>query len=150
MSASSRPEEEMLRAGVDALRPVLEPHGFAFRIGTVGKGSGGYSASGFFEHGERSLEFHVRYGLGMVTYRIGKAELDHETYLRYAGHWAQRSYPNFGGTILESFRALASDLLAFGQDFVCGDGAEFTAFAAQHAANPNRSKGFASLGKNDG
>jgi len=140
----------MLRAGVDALRPVLEPHGFAFRMGTVGKGSGGYSASGFFEHGERSLEFHVRYGLGMVNYRIGKAELSHETYLRYAGHWAQRSYPNFGGTILESFQALAQDLLAFCQDFVSGNGSEFTAFAAQHVANPNRFKGFASLGKNDG
>jgi hypothetical protein len=147
MNASSRPEEEMLRAGVDVLRPVFEPHGFAFRMGMVGKGSGGYSASGFFEHGEKSLEFHVRYDLGMVTYRIGKAELDHETYLRYAGHWAQRRYPKFGGAVLESFQALALDLIAFGQDFLSGNGAEFTAFAAQHAANPNRFKGFASLGK---
>ena len=110
MNPPSRPEEELLRAGVDALRPVLEPHGFVFRMGEVGKGSGGYSASGFFEHDKRSLEFHVRYGLGMVTYRIGNAELSHEKYLRYAGHWKQRSYPNFGETILESFQALAQDL----------------------------------------
>ena len=150
MNAPHPPEEEMLRFGVDALRPVLEPHGFTFRMGEAGKGSGGYFASGFFEHGERVLEFHVRHGLGLVSYRISQAELSHEMYLRYAGRWAQRRYPNFGGTILESFQALAQDIAAFGQDFASGGGTEFLAFVAQHSINPNRFKGFASLGKNDG
>lgn len=97
------------------------------------------------------LEFSVRYGLGMVAYRIGSATLNHETYLRYLGKWPERNYPGFGGTVQDDFNALARDLQAFCSDFVSGAGAEFVAFAAEHAVNPGKFKGFRAVGgANDG
>ncbi|QWT45399.1 hypothetical protein [Azospira inquinata] len=138
---------ESLRAGVAVLLPVLAPHGFKFKEGATGASSGGTFASGRFELEDRLLEFHFRHALGLVSYRIGTAEIDHENYLRFAGHWSSHKYPNFGGTPEESFSALASDLLAFFADFLSVTGEQFNAVAAAHAANPTRFKGFASLCK---
>jgi hypothetical protein len=143
--ATSSPTET-LRAGIAVLLPVLGPHGFEFKEGAAGSSSGGVFASGQFEREDRVLELHFRHALGLVTYRIGTAEIDHENYLRFAGHWSSHKYPNSGGTPEESFTALASDLVAFFSDFLSGTGEQFKEVAAAHAANPNRFKGFASLG----
>ncbi len=81
-----------------------------------------------------------------MIYRIGATELSHENYLRYSGRWKARRYPNFGGSVPESFVALAHDLAAFFQDFLYGNGSEFSSVAAEVARDPGRFKGFASLG----
>lgn len=101
-----------------------------------------------FERGDRQLELHFRHGLGLVIYRIGEAELNHETFLRYSGYWPAHQYPDFGSTALESFVALAHDLSAFFSDFLQGSGEQFKAFAAQHKSNPDMFKGFGALNKN--
>jgi hypothetical protein len=138
---------ETLRNGIELLRPVLEPHGFSFKEGESGASSGGAFASGRFERGERVIELHFRYALGLVSYRIGDSMIDHENYLRFAGHWSSHKYPNFGGTPTDSFTALASDLSAFFSDFLSGTGAKFKAVVAAYAANPNMFKGLAGVGK---
>lgn len=138
---------ETLRAGIAVLLPILEPHGFKFKEGAAGASSGGAFASGKFEREDRALELHFRHALGLVSYRIGAAEIDHENYLRFAGHWSSHKYPDFGGTPEESFSALASDLSAFFSDFLSGTGEQFKAVVAAHTANPRRLKGFASLGE---
>jgi hypothetical protein len=140
----SRPIE-ILRAGAVVLNPVLQPHGFMFRDGASGTSSGGSFASGTFERGNRAIEFHFRYGLGLVTYRIGASTIDHENYLRFAGHWAAHEYPSFGASPDESFSALAHDLSAFFSDFLAGTGDYFKEIVNAHAANPNKFKGFAAL-----
>jgi hypothetical protein len=139
--------ELLLLEGVAVLEPVLAPHGFAFRQGPSGRGSGGQFSSCRFERGDRVLELHFRHGLGLVAYRIGAAELDHEHYLRRTGNWANRRYPDFSASPIDSFRALAHDLGAFCTDFLGGTGEQFKTAAAAHAANPNEFKGFAALGK---
>jgi hypothetical protein len=116
-------------------------------MGPSGTSSGGQFASGSFERNDRTLELHFRYGLGLVTYRIGEASLDHESYLRHSGIWSARKYPDFGSTPIESFQALSHDLSVFCTDFLRGNGDEFKAIAAAHAANPNKFKGFSALGK---
>lgn len=85
----------------------------------------------------------------MVMYRIGAAAMNHETYLRYLEKWPQCSYPGFGCTVEDDFNALARDLQNFCSDFVSGAGTEFAAFAAEHAVNPDKFKGFSAIGRND-
>jgi hypothetical protein len=136
-----------LSEGVAALRDVLGPHGFVYRTGEAGVGSGGAFATGSFVRGDRCLELSFRHGLGQVKYRLGESLLDHEAYLRRTGHWAERRYPDFGADHIESFRALAQDIASFCTDFLRGEGDQFRALAAAQKANPNEFKGFAALGR---
>lgn len=138
---------EVLRAGAEVLSPILHPHGFKFKEGTSGVGSGGAFASGTFERGDRIIELHFRHSLGLVSYRIGSSLIDHENYLRFSGHWADRRYPGYSATPLEGFAALAHDLSAFFTDFLAGTGEKFKMVVAEYAANPNRYRGFSALSK---
>ena len=135
----------VLLDGAEILTQTLAPHGFSFVQGPIGKGSGGHFASGDFVRGDRRLELHFRYGLGLVKYHLGDVSIDHETYLRSLGKWPERRYLDFSSEPLESFRALAHDLTRFCSDFLSGPGTEFKAFAAAYASNPNRFKGFGVL-----
>lgn len=146
---STTPSDALLE-GVALLNPVLVPHGFSFSLGACGSSSGGAFASGSFSRDNRSLELHFRFGLGMVTYRIGEAEIDHESFLRHSGKWAQRSFPNFGSVPSESFLALAQDLSRFFSDFLSGNGEYFRSIVSARNASPNKFKGFAALSKNAG
>lgn len=139
--------QAVLLDGVEILTQALAPHGFSTVQGPIGRGSGGYFASGDFVRGDRRLELHFRYGLGLVAYHLGDASIDHETYLRALGKWPDRRYPDFSQDPLESFRALAHDLTRFCSDFLSGPGTEFKAFATAHAGDPKRFKGFGALGK---
>src|ERR1700733_2642043 len=47
----------------------MRSHGFVFGPTTAGDGSGGSFARGEFRGGNRRLELHYRYSLGLVTYR---------------------------------------------------------------------------------
>ena len=59
-----------LREGTTILDPLLNEHGFNFVMTSAGKGSGGHFAVGEYRRGERRLELHYRWGLGIVCYRV--------------------------------------------------------------------------------
>jgi hypothetical protein len=139
--------EQSLRAGVDQLRPILEPHGFRYVPGDAGESSGGPFAAGRFAKEGRALEFSVRAGLGQVVYELGKDRISHEDFLRFSGHWGHHAYPGFGQTVEASFGALARDLESFFLDFIAGDGKAFAEVIAARRADPDRFKGFAALGR---
>jgi hypothetical protein len=130
-----------LLAGVAILNPVLEPHGFTFKLETSGEGSGGSFASGAYQKEGRRLELHFRYSLGLVTYSIGQDSLDHENYMRLLGVYGQNKYPDFTADPLESFRSLAMDIQNYCQNFTSGDGKDFQALAAKLKKNPAMFKG---------
>ncbi|MDP2018510.1 hypothetical protein [Hydrogenophaga sp.] len=141
----STPQDELVE-GVDWLRPLMEANGFEFSLGETGTGSGGTFATGQYRRGDRVLTFSVRYGLGMVEYKVGQSGITHEDFLRYSGAWGRHAYPNFGGTVQASFSALKQDLANHVQVFLSGTDAEFLAVVRARDAEPNKYKGFASLG----
>jgi hypothetical protein len=140
----------LLNEGARLLAPVLEPHGFFFRLGEAGKGSGGQFAAGAFVAANRSVVFSVRYGLGLVTYRLGDQEITHEVFLRYSGAWGKHRYPDFGSSTAASFAALAHDLQVFFGDFISGECTQFRRVLASRSAEPSKFKGFGALSRRDG
>jgi len=124
----------------------MEAEGFEWRQGAFGNGSGGPFASGEYVRGDRRLELHFRYSLGMVTYHIGNLALSHEQFMRHTGHRLEAKYPGFSKDPIHAFRDLAEDLSRFGGDFLKGNGAEFR--AAHTASNEyEKQSGFHRLGK---
>ncbi len=73
--------QQALTAGVEVLNNMMQSYGFVYRTTTVGVGSGGSFAAGEFRRGDRSLELHYRYSLGLVTYHAGHLVLSHEDYM---------------------------------------------------------------------
>ena len=124
---------EILRQGADILAPVLAPHGFQFTIVGSGNSSGGACAWGEFVRGDRWLELHLRWSLGLVRYHIGVLSLAHDDYLRAllgrprAGH-----YPGTSEQPLDGFEALRQDLVEHCSDFVSGTGEQFRQCAKRH------------------
>ena len=137
--------QDILVAGAKILAPVLEPHGFIFKLETHGKSSGGWFASGSFSRSDRQLELHFRYSLGLVTYHLDQVLLDHEIYMRLLGVYGVNQYPDFPQEPLESFHHLAKDIQDYCQDFICGDGQEFQAFAKQFSSNPTMFRGVSKI-----
>lgn len=149
---------DVLNAGARELESLLVPHGFAFRVSDEGKGSGGQYASGDFQRGNRRLELHFRWSLGLVTYHVGgwslgpfhvgARSLGHADYVRavksVTGSSAQPEYPGFSDDPLSAFRHLRRDLERFGQIFLAGSNAAFTELHTWASEHP-RPKGFAAL-----
>lgn len=138
---NSEEPKRLLLAGVAILDPVLVPHGFVFSLEATGQGYGGWFASGCYRKGERKLELHFRYSLGLVTYHIGADSLDHETYMRFADVYGQNEYPDFPKEPLDSFNHLANDIRSYCADFVSGGGLQFHSWATDLKKNPNMFKG---------
>src|SRR5437868_689109 len=91
-----------LLEGCKILDAVMKPHGFNFVGGLTGKGSGGYFASGEYVRGDRRLELHFRYSLGLVTYHIGELSLTHDEYMRaLLGKDGGNKYPGFSDDPLD-------------------------------------------------
>jgi hypothetical protein len=139
------PKRQLL-AGVRVLDPVLGQFGFIFELEAEAKGSGGPFASGSYRKGDRALELHFRHSLGLVRYYIGKATLDHESYMRFVGAYGRNQYPDFPLDPLESFVHLANDINAYCSDFVSGDGRNFTLWAQRLSENPGVFRGIAATG----
>ena len=133
--------EAALKAGIQALDPVLKRHGFQFRFEKSGLGSGGSFAWGRYLRNDRSLELHFRFTLGLVTYHIGDASLDHEAYMRALGVYGLNAYPDFPNNPLESFDSLGRDLTRYCSDFLSGDGLQFRRFAADERTQHRTSSG---------
>jgi hypothetical protein len=83
--------------------------------------------SGTYVNGDRSLEFHFRFSLGLVTYHFGEISLDHESYMQaLLGTNAGNRYPGFSEDPLDAFKGLAYDLENFATAFLSGNFKEFS------------------------
>ena len=109
----------ILEEGRTILAPFLEPFGFSWRTGASGSGSGGPFASGSYVRGDRRLEVHFRYSLGLVTYHLRDESISHQDFVRIAASRTVRSqYPGFSDDPLDGFRHLAHDLDVICSSFV--------------------------------
>jgi hypothetical protein len=124
---------EILQQGADILASILVPRGFHFCMVASGDGSGGAFAQGEYVRGDRKLELHFRWSLGLVTYHIGMEKLAHEDYMRallgrsQAGH-----YPLCSEEPLAGFEALRQDLVEHCADFISGTGEQFRQCIEKH------------------
>lgn len=118
--------QQALEAGVELLDDLMRSHGFVYIPKAAGVGSGGSFASGEFRRGNRSLELHYRYSLGLVTYHVGNLALPHEDYMWSVldGRW-RSEYPGFSKEPLDDFRHLRADLVHHCIDFLTGSDAVF-------------------------
>lgn len=120
---------EILGAGITELDAVMVPHDFAFELGQEGRSSGGKFVNGAYCRGNRRLELHFRWSLGLVTYHVGDVFLGHEDYVRallgLSKVQGRNSYPGFSTDPLDGFRHLREDLERFGEVFLKGSDAEF-------------------------
>jgi hypothetical protein len=111
----------VLESGAAIIAPVLA--GFTYQPAGEGCGSGGEYAAGRYTRGTQSLEFHVRYSLGMVTYGWGDVVLAHADYLRGLGVTGR--YPGYSEDPVDGFRHLAADLAGPLSGFRDGNRREF-------------------------
>jgi hypothetical protein len=111
----------LLQNGADLLASLLVPNGFTFEVLGSGKGSGGTFAFGQFHRGERRLEFHFRYTLGMISYHLGPRSMSHEDYMHAVlGKQHASKYPGFSNQPMDAFRDLLWDLEEHGSEFLVG------------------------------
>jgi hypothetical protein len=144
---SSKPMNalETFRAGCKILDEVLKPLGFTFVEGASGQSSGGNFASGEYVKGDRRLEIHFRYSLGLVKYHMGSLSLTHESYMRaLLGRGGGNKYPGFSDDPLDGFRHLRDDLSHSCGDFLSGSGEEFERCVVK-AEEQEKIKGFKAL-----
>ena len=127
---------------VAILDDVLVPHGFRFHFRDEGTGSGGPFAWGEYVRGERRLEIHFRYSLGLVTYQLGARSLAHAAYITALGAAERARYPAASEDPLDAFRDLAHDLSdVIAPDFLEGSGDILRREAARLAADaPGRQR----------
>lgn len=103
------PEQHLLE-GVKILSTYLDPLGFQFKLEGTGQSSGGHFAYGQFINGDRAIELHYRWSLGLVTYKVGNLILGHEDYINLLDKHRQNQYPNFSDEPIDAFRCLRFDL----------------------------------------
>jgi hypothetical protein len=126
---------EIIRNGTALLQDLLGRHGFSQDPIKSGSGSGGAFASTGFRRGDRELELHFRYSLGLVRYGVHRATISHEDYMwSVLGQRWQSHYPGFSQDVLDGFRHLRRDLEEYGQDFLAGSDAEFLRHVERSAA----------------
>lgn len=141
MNGAARSLSSTWSEGLQIVGPVMTKHGFRYHEIGSGRGSGGNFISGEYLSGWKSLELHLRYSLGLVTYRLRDLSLSHEDYMRFLGVHRECKYPSFSEDALQGFRDLAHDLEAYCSDFLQGDALQFAQFARELQHNPNRFKG---------
>jgi hypothetical protein len=111
---------DTLQQGNAILETVLGPAGFRFEWLAAGQSSGGDFASGKWINGNRSIEIHVRFSLGLVTYWIRGAAMGHAELMQALNVKAQAEYPGYSNDPLDGFRHLRHDLERFGGAFLSG------------------------------
>jgi hypothetical protein len=118
---------ECLRKGSAILNPVFSKYGFEFKWGGSGHSSGGPYAFGAFVNGERKLELHYRFSLGLVQYHFGQLSLDHESYMGVVlGPSGGNHYPGFSEKPEDQFADLKFDLEHYASAFLLGNADEFS------------------------
>jgi hypothetical protein len=110
---------ETLKQGAKLLEPLLVRHGFAFKVTGSGSSSGGNYAAAEFRRGDRWLEFHFRFSLGLVAYHLGASSMDHIAYMQSVlGRRYASRYPGFSNDPLVAFHDLLLDLEAHCGEFL--------------------------------
>ncbi len=138
---TQRDPREVMITGAQELQEVLNPHGFLFALQDEGRSSGGHFASAKFTRGDRVLELHFRWSLGLVSYAVGSHRLEHAEYVRAMlaiGLTEEQAYPGFSDDPLDGFRHLKQDLVHFGGRFLNGTDAEFQQLVRWVAENPRK------------
>jgi len=137
---------EILLAGRKHIDPIMSSHGFSWESLGSGQSSGGQFDGGRYVKGDRSLELHFRFSLGLVTYSLAFVALSHEDYMRHVAPPGAAQYPGFGDNPLAAFEHLAHDLSLYAGDFLSGSGAQFS---SAYTAAQQRAKlsGFQKLGR---
>ena len=136
---------EYLREGCAILDPVLNLSGFKFELGGSGASSGGPFAFGNYVSGDRRLELHHRFSLGMVIYHYGELSVDHESYMRAVlGADGRNRYPGFSEEPLAAFEGLKFDLEHYASAFLLGNREQFAHYA-KAAEEWKQKSGFARL-----
>jgi hypothetical protein len=137
-----------LEQGACELALVLGPVGFDFVPTGSGRSSGGLFASGEFRKGNRHLELHFRYSLGLVRYHVDGQNLTHEELVRAVrttnGIHEEGAYPGFSDDPLDAFRRLRGDLERFGRVFTSGTDEEFRVLKRWVDEHP-KARGFAAI-----
>ena len=113
--------KNILLNGVKILSVYLEPLNFKFQLLETGKSSGGEFASGQFVCGEKVIELHYRFSLGLVKYKIDNLELSHEEYIKLLDRVNESKYPNFSDNSMDAFNCLKHDLECLLTDFTEND-----------------------------
>lgn len=129
-----RPRDALLNAA-KILAPSLLPKGFEFRFREEGRGSGGDFAWRDYVRGDRQLELHFRWSLGLVRYHIGNQSASHGSYMSELGVWEQCKYPGFSEDPMTAFQGLAHDL-SLAEDFLGGPAIFLRRAAAKESPNP--------------
>jgi hypothetical protein len=125
---------EQLQAGIEVLNPFLNHVGYQFQFEQDGTGSGGHYAYGRFINGDRSIELHQRWGLGIVNYQIGDLAIDHSSYLAGLGVDRDSHYLWLRLELgIERYNGLLQDLQEFCDDFLTGDADQWRKIAMAHA-----------------
>ena len=138
---------EIFSSGRKILDAILVSNGFIFEETASGSSSGGDFVSGRYVRGDRSLEIHFRFSLGLVTYRVRELSTDHESYMRaMLGTRGGNRYPGFSDDPLDAFRALLFDLEHFCEDFLSGPGEEFSR-CVDAVESEKKNPGFARMTK---
>jgi hypothetical protein len=123
---------QTLEAGVRILDDVMRQYGFVWAAKATGVGSGGSFASGEFQRDDRSLELHLRYSLGLVTYHVGGISITHEDYMwAVVGRRSATHYPGFSNDPLDGFRHLRTDLMENCTAFLNGPAEDFETIYAR-------------------
>ena len=137
-----------LERGARELAETLGPAGFEFVLLQSGRSSGGMFASGEFRKGDRRLELHFRWSLGLVVYHVGGDSLAHDDFVRAMqsteGIQGTREYPGFSDDPQAAFRGLRADLECFGRVFISGTTDEFRALKRWVTGHPKQT-GFGAL-----
>ena len=121
--------------GAEILSPLLDPHGFAFQLGTTELGSGGPVATAVYLRHDRHIELCFRYALLSVSYHHAGLAISHSSYMLALGApLSSIRLSSFGSDPMDGFRALAGDLQQFATEFIQGVPAVLLAAAPQAAA----------------
>jgi len=140
---------EILEHGCAILDAVLQRYGFKREKIVSGKASGGPFATTSYLNGNRKLELHFRFSLGLVSYHFGLASVSHEAFMKAAlGPNGGNKYPGFSNDPLTAFRDLAYDLETHCNSFLTGNQSEFTRNVGI-ARRDEALKGFERLAKSE-
>jgi hypothetical protein len=137
---------DVFRPGCEILDMVLVPLGFQFTLRDAGQSSGGDFAWGEYVRGDRRLELHFRWSLGLVMYHLGSTQVSHEGYVRAMGAAGGNAYPGFSDNALDGFRHLRRDLEKYGEVFLRGTDDELRSLLLRaDEQEQHRPKGFKAL-----
>jgi hypothetical protein len=137
---TSTPEGE-IAFGVELLGPFLEGHSFRqIELGD-GSGSGGHSAWARYAKGNRTFEFHFRFGLGLVTYAVDLDAALHPDLIWALNAKDRAQHLSYHRQAEAQFRALLHDMESITIPFFALSEGEARALIIRAKSRPKGLKG---------